>query len=163
PDAALESLIAAERAQPAALLEELQRLAAADDAGHGETLRSLHELAATIRVHGVLVPIRLAQIDGRYVVEEGHRRTLAALLAGLDPPQGRGPRPGVEPHRDVHGSLLSVAAARPPLSGGPRTGRGTDGAAPAADRRAAAGWTGARRASDPGPSGAGQQGRGSCP
>src|SRR5581483_3972408 len=48
------------------------------------TLEGLHELAGTIRVHGVLVPIRLAHVDERYVVEEGHRRSLAALLAGLD-------------------------------------------------------------------------------
>jgi hypothetical protein len=85
PDAVLDALIAADRAQPAALLAELERLAAdAPDSVHAATLQGLHELAATIRVHGVLVPIRLARVDDRYVVEEGHRRSLAALLAGLD-------------------------------------------------------------------------------
>src|SRR5438105_4826525 len=84
PDSVLERLLAADRAQPAALLAELQALAADDATVHAETLRGLHELAATIRVHGVLVPIRLAHVDDRLVLEEGHRRTLAALLAGLD-------------------------------------------------------------------------------
>jgi hypothetical protein len=93
PDAVLEALIAADRAQPAVLLAELERLAASEASadggaarpiGHSETLRALHELAATIRVHGVLVPLRLARVEERYVVEEGHRRSLAALLAGLD-------------------------------------------------------------------------------
>src|SRR5581483_443185 len=79
-----DALIAEDRAQPATLLDELQRLAADESSVYAETLRGLHELAATIRVHGVLVPIRLARIDERYVVEEGHRRSLAALLAGLD-------------------------------------------------------------------------------
>ncbi|HZU07493.1 MAG TPA: ParB/RepB/Spo0J family partition protein [Chloroflexota bacterium] len=84
PDTVLEALLAADRAQPAALLAELQRLAADETSSYAATLRGLHELAATIRVHGVLVPLRLAQIDDRYVIEEGHRRALAALLAGLD-------------------------------------------------------------------------------
>ncbi len=84
PDSVLDALIAADRAQPAALLAELERLAADPASPWAATLRGLHELAATIRVHGVLVPIRLARLDDRYVVEEGHRRSLAALLAGLE-------------------------------------------------------------------------------
>jgi len=84
PDTVLERLLAADRAQPAPLLAELQALAVDEASVHAETLRSLHDLAATIRVHGVLVPIRLAHVDDRLVVEEGHRRTLASLLAGLD-------------------------------------------------------------------------------
>jgi hypothetical protein len=84
PDAVLDALIAADRAQPAELLASLQQLAADETSVHAETLRGLHELAATIGVHGVLVPVRLARIDDRYVVEEGHRRSLAALLAGVD-------------------------------------------------------------------------------
>jgi hypothetical protein len=85
PDSVLEALIAADRAQPAALLAELERLAAAEPTStHAATLQGLHDLAATIRVHGVLVPIRLARMDDRYVVEEGHRRSLATLLAGQD-------------------------------------------------------------------------------
>jgi hypothetical protein len=84
PDSVLNQLLAADRAQPAALLAELERLAADAKSVHASTLRSLHELAATIRVHGVLVPLRLARVDERYVVEEGHRRSLAALIAGLD-------------------------------------------------------------------------------
>lgn len=84
PDPVLQALIEADRAQPAALLAELERLAADETTVWASTLRALHELAATIRVHGVLVPIRLARVDDRYVVEEGHRRSLATLLAGLD-------------------------------------------------------------------------------
>jgi ParB-like chromosome segregation protein Spo0J len=84
PDTVLEALLAADRAQPAALLAELQRLAAEPGSPHAATLQALHELAATIRVHGVLVPIRLARLDDRLVVEEGHRRSLATLIAGLD-------------------------------------------------------------------------------
>lgn len=84
PDAVLDALIAADCAQPAELLASLQELAADESSHHAEALRGLHELAATIGVHGVLVPVRLARIDDRYVVEEGHRRSLAALLAGLD-------------------------------------------------------------------------------
>src|SRR5581483_4399889 len=61
PDAVLDALIAEDRAQPATLLDELQRLAADESSVYAETLRGLHELAATIRVHGVLVPIRLAR------------------------------------------------------------------------------------------------------
>src|SRR5438132_11091846 len=61
PDAVLEALIAADRAQPAALLAELQRLAAEPGTVAAATLTGLQELAATIRVHGVLVPIRLAR------------------------------------------------------------------------------------------------------
>jgi hypothetical protein len=85
PDAVLDALIVADRAQPAALLAELERLAAVEPGSvHTATLTGLHELAATIRVHGVLVPVRLARVDERYVVEEGHRRSLAALLARVD-------------------------------------------------------------------------------
>src|SRR4051794_7380701 len=84
PDAVLEGLLADDRAQPAALLAELQRLAAEPGSPHTAALQALHELAATIRVHGVLVPIRLARLDDRLVVEEGHRRSLATLIAGLD-------------------------------------------------------------------------------
>jgi hypothetical protein len=84
PDSVLDALLADDRAQPAALLAELERLAADPASPHAATLRGLHELAATICVHGVLVPLRLARMDDRYVVEEGHRRSLASLLAGLD-------------------------------------------------------------------------------
>jgi ParB-like chromosome segregation protein Spo0J len=85
PDAVLDRLLAEDRAQPRALLAELQALAAREpQSPYRAILDGLEELAATIRVHGVLVPIRLARLDGRYVIEEGHRRSLASLLAGLE-------------------------------------------------------------------------------
>ncbi|MBX5493010.1 MAG: ParB/RepB/Spo0J family partition protein [Chloroflexi bacterium] len=85
PDAVLDRLLAEDRAQPRALLTELQALAEREpQSPYRAILDGLNELAATIRVHGVLVPIRLARLEGRYVVEEGHRRSLASLLAGLD-------------------------------------------------------------------------------
>ncbi|HVX83650.1 MAG TPA: ParB/RepB/Spo0J family partition protein [Phycisphaerae bacterium] len=45
---------------------------------------ALHELAASIRVSGVLQPVILRPMDGgRYQLVAGHRRTEAAKLAGL--------------------------------------------------------------------------------
>lgn len=43
---------------------------------------SLKELAASIRVHGVLQPIVVSRADGGYELVAGHRRVLASRLAG---------------------------------------------------------------------------------
>src|SRR5918911_3516360 len=50
PDAVLEALLADDRAQPAALLAELERLANEPNSAYAAILQALHELAATIRV-----------------------------------------------------------------------------------------------------------------
>ncbi len=44
---------------------------------------TLQELAASIKVSGVLQPVILKPVDGRYQLVAGHRRTEAARLAGL--------------------------------------------------------------------------------
>ena len=43
----------------------------------------LEELAASIKVHGVLQPILLTQKDGRYLLVAGERRWRASKIAGL--------------------------------------------------------------------------------
>ena len=55
---------------------ELQPRRAIDDA-------RLHELAASIKVHGILSPIILRREGGRFEVVAGERRLRAARLAGL--------------------------------------------------------------------------------
>lgn len=45
---------------------------------------ALHELAASIREHGILQPIRVRVQNGRYQLIVGERRWRAARLAGLD-------------------------------------------------------------------------------
>ena len=45
--------------------------------------QALKELADSIREHGVLEPILVRSLDGRYQVVAGERRTRAARLAGL--------------------------------------------------------------------------------
>jgi ParB family transcriptional regulator, chromosome partitioning protein len=44
---------------------------------------ALQELAASIRSSGILQPVILKPVDGRYQLVAGHRRTEAARLAGL--------------------------------------------------------------------------------
>jgi ParB family transcriptional regulator, chromosome partitioning protein len=44
---------------------------------------SLKELAASIRVSGILQPVIVKPVNGRYQLVAGHRRTEAARLAGL--------------------------------------------------------------------------------
>jgi ParB family chromosome partitioning protein len=44
---------------------------------------TLQELAASIRSSGILQPVLLRPVDGRYQLVAGHRRTAAAKLAGL--------------------------------------------------------------------------------
>jgi ParB family chromosome partitioning protein len=43
----------------------------------------LDELTASIKARGVLTPIRVWEEDGRYEIQDGHRRFLAARQAGL--------------------------------------------------------------------------------
>lgn len=43
----------------------------------------LASLAASIGVHGVLVPLKVSPVDGGYVICAGHRRARAATIAGL--------------------------------------------------------------------------------
>lgn len=43
----------------------------------------LEELAASIRVHGIIQPLLVREIDGRYQIIAGERRFRAAKLAGL--------------------------------------------------------------------------------
>lgn len=45
--------------------------------------KALDELAASIKVHGIIQPILLNEKDGRYVIVAGERRWRAARLAGL--------------------------------------------------------------------------------
>jgi hypothetical protein len=97
PDETLARLISADRAQPAHLLAELQAIAS-DRPHYAGVLRALRELAQTIASDGVLEPILVVRAsanpsaadDGeeatpaRYVVRDGHRRTLASLLANRE-------------------------------------------------------------------------------
>jgi len=43
----------------------------------------LDELAASIRIHGVLQPVLVLRVQDRYQLVAGHRRTAAAKIAGL--------------------------------------------------------------------------------
>lgn len=45
--------------------------------------KALDELAASIKVHGIIQPILLNEKDGRYVIVAGERRWRAARIAGL--------------------------------------------------------------------------------
>lgn len=45
--------------------------------------KALDELAASIKVHGIIQPILLNEKDGRYVIVAGERRWRAARMAGL--------------------------------------------------------------------------------
>src|SRR5579885_783403 len=83
PDDVLARLIDEDRAQPAALLTELKRVAEAHPY-YGGVLRGIADLARTIAAEGVLEPLLVVKSRGRQVVRDGHRRTLASLLAGRD-------------------------------------------------------------------------------
>ena len=83
PDDVLASLIDDDRAQPAALLEELKRVAVSHPYYRG-VLQAITDLSRTIAAEGVLEPLLVVKLRGRYVVRDGHRRTLASLLAGRD-------------------------------------------------------------------------------
>lgn len=79
PEEDLEHLVAEGKAQPAALLATLR--AVASDPYFAEVLAQVEELAANIRINGVLTPILVAQKGERLVVRDGHRRSLAAIVA----------------------------------------------------------------------------------
>lgn len=81
PDDVLQRLIEEGRAQPPALLEELKVVAGTHPYYRG-VLRGIGDLARTIEAEGVLEPLLVVQINGRNVVRDGHRRTLASLVAG---------------------------------------------------------------------------------
>lgn len=79
PEERLQRLIAAGKAQPAALLALLQEAAAADPY-YAEILAKLEGLARSIATEGVLQPIQVVIRSGRQVVRDGHRRCLASLI-----------------------------------------------------------------------------------
>jgi hypothetical protein len=81
PEERLQELIAGGKAQPQALLEVL-RDAAREDPYYAEILSRLEGLSSSIKAEGVLQPIQVTYGAGRYVVQDGHRRCLASLLAG---------------------------------------------------------------------------------
>ena len=83
PDNVLAGLIEEGRAQPALLLEEL-RAVAKQHPYYQAVLQGILDLAKTVEADGVLEPLLVVQASGRYVVRDGHRRTLASLLAGRD-------------------------------------------------------------------------------
>jgi hypothetical protein len=80
PEETLTCLIAADRAQPAALLEALQQVAV-EQPYFREVLARIEELASSIRANGVLTPLLISRVGDRLVVRDGHRRALASLLA----------------------------------------------------------------------------------
>jgi hypothetical protein len=81
PAAELQALIEADRAQPAAVLARLDELSGTDDY-FATVRRELEDLARSIRGQGVLQRVEVVRRGDRWVVLEGHRRCLAALLAG---------------------------------------------------------------------------------
>jgi len=82
PDDVLGRLIAEGRAQPSSLLDELKAIAVTHSYYRG-VLRGIADLARTIAAEGVLEPLLVVRVAGHHVVRDGHRRTLASLLAGL--------------------------------------------------------------------------------
>jgi hypothetical protein len=58
------------------------REAARDDPYYAEILNRLEGLSRSIGAEGVLQPIQVTYRGGRYVVQDGHRRCLASILAG---------------------------------------------------------------------------------
>jgi hypothetical protein len=83
PDETLERLIAEGQAHPAELLVELKAVAKEHPYYQG-VLQALEELARTITADGVLEPLLVVQKDGRFVLRDGHRRSLGSLIAGKD-------------------------------------------------------------------------------
>ena len=84
PEEELQRLIAADRAQPHTVLEVLQA-AAQHDSYYGGILDGITGLASSIGERGVLQPLEYV-VDGRgrAILRDGHRRSLAAVLAGLE-------------------------------------------------------------------------------
>jgi ParB-like chromosome segregation protein Spo0J len=82
PEEVLARLIGERRSRPADLLAAL-RGEAERDAYFRDVLSRIETFAEDVRVNGVLVPIRVVRRDDRLIVQDGHRRTLAALVVGL--------------------------------------------------------------------------------
>jgi hypothetical protein len=82
PEEQLQRLIAKGRAQPAALRDAGVAAAADPYTPSVETLRGWPAASP----EGVLQPIEVVGRQGRYI-RDGHRRSLAALLAGLTSPR----------------------------------------------------------------------------
>jgi hypothetical protein len=80
PEEILATLVTAERSRPADLLEAL-RSAALGEPYYAGVLARVEELADSIKANGVLTPLLVVRRDGRLVVRDGHRRSLAALIA----------------------------------------------------------------------------------
>ncbi len=80
PEEVLQRLIASGQGQPAFVLDALQR-EAADDPYYGDILDKLQGLARSIETEGVLQPIQVVRRHERFVVQDGHRRCLASLIA----------------------------------------------------------------------------------
>lgn len=80
PEEDLQRLIAEGRAQPAALLDLLRQVAGTDHY-YADILEKLDGLSRSIASQGVLQPIEVVLKDARFVVRDGHRRCLGALLA----------------------------------------------------------------------------------
>lgn len=80
PDVVLARLIAEDQAQPAALLAALREVAP-ENPYYAGVLEKLEELAVSIKSSGVLTPLLVVRIGGRWIVRDGHRRTLASLIA----------------------------------------------------------------------------------
>lgn len=59
------------------------RLIVVHDHNVRRNLGDLRELTASIRRHGILVPLSLERYGDRYRIRDGHRRYAAAQLAGL--------------------------------------------------------------------------------
>ena len=83
PEEQLQRLIAEGRARPAALLEVLEWSAAADTY-YADILAGLQGLADSIHSEGVLQPITVIFRGGRHIIHDGHRRSVASLLAGKE-------------------------------------------------------------------------------
>lgn len=82
PEETLQQLLEQGEATPAGLLAALDRLATVPGRWQ-EVRRRLDALAASIRAQGILQPVFVVQRGSRLVLRDGHRRCLAALLAGL--------------------------------------------------------------------------------
>ena len=81
PEEVLSRLIMEGRGHPSDLLGAL-RGEAEIDAYFRDVLARIEVFAEDIRVNGVLVPIRVVRRNDRLVVQDGHRRALASLVAG---------------------------------------------------------------------------------
>ena len=83
PDAVLAGLIAGDRAQPRELLTALHEVAASHP-HYKSVLDAIGDLARTVKAEGVLNPLLVVVVGDRHVVRDGHRRSLAALIAKLE-------------------------------------------------------------------------------